>query len=68
MMLRHDKRQTANTFIQRVGREHGHTVSRDEAGFIAWNFTGYPCFWDGDPWEVFDRQVTEFFQEVTEDK
>lgn len=69
-MRRLDKRQTATTFIQRIGREYGRTVTRTEAGYIAWNQTGYPSFWDGDPWETFDRQVTDFFVGIghSEDK
>ena len=66
-MRRHDRRQTATTFVQRVGRDFGHEVTRTEAMVIAWEWTGFPSFWDGDPWEVFDRQLTEFFGGVSED-
>jgi len=24
------------------------TATEDEAGYILWNETGWPCFWDGD--------------------
>ncbi len=60
-MKRHDKRQTVQTFVQRVAREHGYEVDRIEAMTIAWEYTGYPAFWTGDPMECFDRQLTEFF-------
>jgi len=66
-MRRHDKRQTDITFTQRIGREHGFEVSREDAGYILWNHTGYPSFWDGDPIECLDRQVTEFFQKANHD-
>ena len=29
-------------------------------GYIIWNFTGYPSFWDGDPETCFRRQLQEY--------
>ncbi len=29
-------------------------------GYIIWNFTGYPQFWDGDPETCFRRQLQEY--------
>ena len=60
-MRRYDGRQTFITFTQRVAREHGHKISREEAGMVLWEFTGFPAFWDGDPMECLDRQLTELF-------
>ncbi len=60
-MRRFDKRQTFITFAQRVAQEHGHNIDRETANFVLWEYTGFPSFWDGDPMECVDRQLSEFF-------
>lgn len=64
-MKRYDGRQTFITFAQRVAREYGFDIDRDEANEVLWEYTGYPSFWDGNPVECVDRQLTEFFVEAS---
>lgn len=63
-MKRYDRRQTPTSFTQRVGREYGYNLSRQEADFILWNLTGFPSFWSGDdPMGYLERQLSEIFRE-----
>lgn len=42
-------------------RYYAGPISDDEAGFILWNFTGWPCFWHrGDPVQQMKDQIKMF--------
>lgn len=43
-----------------IVREYVPDATDDQAGYILWNFTGYPCFWDGDPETELRRQLQDF--------
>ena len=52
--------------VQEIGLKFGYELSEGEAGYIAWNHTGFPHFWnipaDGStPEEVFRTQVARYF-------
>ncbi len=43
-----------------IVREYFPSASDDDAGWLLWNVTGWPCFWDGDPEQVMRRQLQAF--------
>jgi hypothetical protein len=48
-------------WIDIVRQELGDMPS-EQAGFILWEHTGFPIFWDGDPQECCRAQLREFKQ------
>jgi len=38
----------AARFVQVIGRCYGKKLTEAEAGYILWNYTGYPMFWHTD--------------------
>lgn len=50
-----------------IVREYVPDATDDQASHILWNFTGYPCFFDGDPETVLRRQLAEFAAGKSED-
>lgn len=53
---------TNTEFVQSVGRAVGVELTDDEADYILWEETGFPCFFDGDPVTVLRQQVTAYLQ------
>lgn len=54
---------TTTELVQAVGKCYGIKVTKDEAGYIAWNYTGYPMFWNTDrPREEFRMQVAAYLR------
>lgn len=53
--------------IREVAKSAGRAdVPEDEAEFILWSYTGYPCFWTGpgspeEPEECLRRELAEYF-------
>ncbi len=54
---------TALELVKETARGLGHSISDDEAGYILWNETGFPCFWDGAPTLCIQRDVTRCFRD-----
>jgi hypothetical protein len=50
------------SYVNAAARWNGIALSEGEADYIIWNRTGFPCFWDDDPWESFTQQVREHFR------
>lgn len=54
---------TATELVQAIGKCYGQKVSKDEAGYIVWNYTGYPCFWMTDkPIEELRMQAAAYLR------
>jgi hypothetical protein len=54
--------ETFLQLIKRVAKDCGHDLSDDQAGYILWNHTGFPNFFDGDPEECCTKQIQDFFR------
>lgn len=57
------------TFSKRpvdIVREYFPGVSNEEADGILWEFTGWPCFWEGAPEESMREQLAELKAEQPE--
>ena len=54
------KLQTNIEFVQEIALALGVELSDAEADMILWEHTGFPCFFDGYPPLVIQRQVTEY--------
>ncbi len=49
----------------KIAREVFADVPRTKKGtkfleFVIWNWTGFPCFWAGDPETIFRQQLTKY--------
>lgn len=49
-----------------IVREYFPGISDQKADAILWEFTGWPCFWNGDPEECMRKQLQESADEVRE--
>lgn len=58
---------TCEEEVQRIARCYGFDIDKDEAGYVLWNFTGFPSFWPNDKipahWNM-RRQVRAYFRNV----
>ena len=54
--------ETFIDLVKRIAADCGHTISDDEGGYILWNHTGFPDFFDGDPEECCTRQLRDYFR------
>lgn len=43
-----------------IAREIFPDADNDFLGYVIWNETGFPCYWDGDPETCFRRQLQEY--------
>jgi len=61
--------KTKDKTFGEVVREYFPNASDDEVGFILWEKTGYPCFWETDNTETcLRKQLREFKEEVEDAK
>lgn len=56
------KYQYTKTPIE-IAREYFPDCTDEQLGYILWNHTGFPCFWDGDPETCMRQQLQDYKNE-----
>ncbi len=58
-------RMKVTTLVRRIGKEYGFTrIRADAVGYILWEHTGWPAFFQGPTEIILPRQLRAFFRKA----